>query len=107
MVQSQIVIRKKILDYYESIKKNFPVKKVLLYGSYARQEAREDSDIDVAVVLDLENHNQRCELSAELMHYTLPIDTSIEPRCIFWDEYQHPQPASILFEIIRTGIEIV
>lgn len=107
MAQEQTIVRQKVLQFYRSIKEVFPVKKVLLYGSYARGEATEDSDIDVAVVLDVENRNQRCDITAQLMHHTLPIDTGIEPRCIFWDEYLHPEPASILAEIIRTGIEIV
>jgi predicted nucleotidyltransferase len=107
MAQEQTVIRQKILQYYRSIKDIFPVKKVLLYGSYAKGQATKDSDIDIAVVVDMENQNQRCDITAQLMYHTVPIDPSIEPRCIFWEEYLHPEPASILDEIIRTGIEIV
>jgi hypothetical protein len=55
----------------------------------------------------MENQNQRCDITAQLMYHTVPIDPSIDPRCIFWEEYLHPEPASILDEIIRTGIEIV
>jgi predicted nucleotidyltransferase len=107
MAQVQALIRQKILEFYDSVKHDFPVKKVLLYGSYARGQATVDSDIDVAVVLDEENHNQRCDIGARLFHYAFPIDPRIEPRCIFLDEYQHPEPCSILSEILRTGIEIV
>ena len=35
------------------------------------------------------------------------IDTLIEPKCIFWDEYKKHDKASILAEIIRTGIKII
>jgi len=38
--------------YADVVKRNFRVKKVVLYGSYLRDAAREDSDIDVAVVLE-------------------------------------------------------
>jgi hypothetical protein len=34
------------------------------------------------------------------------VDANIEPKCIFWDEYQHYEKASILAEIIKTGIEV-
>ena len=107
MAQTQVVIRNKIVDFYHSMMPFFPVKKVLLYGSYARGQATDESDIDVAVVLEEQNHNQRCDIGARLMHYASFIDPAIEPRGVFWDEYQHPQPCSILAEIIRTSIEIV
>jgi hypothetical protein len=35
------------------------------------------------------------------------VDPAIEPKCIFWDEYENHDEASILFEIIDTGVEIV
>jgi predicted nucleotidyltransferase len=107
MAQEQALIRTKILEFYDSVKREFPVKKILLYGSYARDEATDDSDIDVAVVLDEKNHNQRCDIGAKLMHYAFFVDPAIEPRCVFLDEYLHPEPCSILEEILRTGIEIV
>lgn len=39
-------------QYTDAIIKHFPVKAVLLYGSFARGDQREDSDIDIAVVVD-------------------------------------------------------
>ncbi len=107
MAQEQALIYQKLHTFYESIRRDFPVKKVLLYGSYARGQAHEDSDIDVAVVVDEKNHDQRCDIGAKLMHHALYIDPAIEPRCVFWDEYQRPEPCSILEEILRTGIEIL
>lgn len=106
MDQSQAVVRQKVLQFYESAKHLFPIKKVLLYGSYARQNARPDSDIDVAVVIDERDHSKRVAITARLLHQAFAIDAAIEPKCVFWDEYKDCDPASILSEIIRTGIEI-
>ncbi len=51
MDQSQAIIREKVLRFYKSVEKLFPIKKVFLYGSYAKDLANEHSDIDVAVVI--------------------------------------------------------
>jgi uncharacterized protein len=41
-----------VRQYAELVRKHFDVDKVILYGSYSRDTARKDSDIDVAVVLN-------------------------------------------------------
>jgi len=41
-----------VKNYAEVVKKAFPVKKIILYGSYAKETAGKDSDIDVTVVFD-------------------------------------------------------
>lgn len=43
-------IRTVVADYF----RDKPVKKVWLFGSYARGEAREDSDVDLLVEIDYE-----------------------------------------------------
>jgi predicted nucleotidyltransferase len=42
-------IRKKLV---EKINKTFPVKKIILFGSYARGETTKDSDIDLLVITE-------------------------------------------------------
>ena len=100
MDQGQAIIRKKVLRFYKSVEKLFPIKKVFLYGSYAKGLANEHCDIDVA------DHSKRIEITAKLFHFAFDIDASIEPKCIFWDEYNNYDKASILSEIINTGVEI-
>jgi uncharacterized protein len=107
MVEKQNLIRQKVLKFYELIKKKYPVKKMILFGSYAKGQATEQSDIDVGVVIDCPDHLRRIEITSTLFRYAGKVDRSIEPKCIFWDEYKEPETASILSEIIRTGIEVV
>jgi predicted nucleotidyltransferase len=106
MDKSQAIIRDKVLRFYQVAKQLFPIKKMLLYGSHARGTATEDSDIDVAVVVDDTDHSRRIEITASLFHAAFDIDATIEPKCIFWDEYVNPEKASILSEIIDKSIEI-
>lgn len=41
-------IKQTVADYF----KDKPVKEVYLFGSYARGEAREDSDIDLGIIIE-------------------------------------------------------
>ena len=107
MDQSQAVVQDKIQRFYHAARELLPIKKVLLYGSYVRGNARPDSDIDVAVVVDESDHSKRVQITAQLFRFAFAVDPAIEPKCIFWDEYATHDPASILSEIIRTGIEVV
>jgi len=84
----------------------FPIKKVLLYGSHAKGHAKADSDIDVAVVVDIADHLKRIDITTALFHCAGEVDVCIEPKCVFWDEYQYCEQGSILSEIKKTAIEI-
>jgi len=95
-----------VAKFYDRIKSVFPIKKVLLFGSCAKGTCRKDSDIDVAVVVDIPDHGRRIDITSSLLHYAWQIDSRIEPKTIFWDEYQNHESASILAEIIRTSIEL-
>ena len=106
MVHEQAVILSKVSKFYESAKQLFPIKKMFLYGSYAKGIATENSDIDVAVVVDETDHSKRFDITAKLFHAASDIDVTIEPKCIFWDEYLNHDKASILAEIISKSIEI-
>lgn len=106
MAKRKSLIDKKISLFYKLVKDVYPIKKVILYGSYAKGTATRNSDIDVGVVVDAPDHLKRVEITANLFHYAGMVDRDIEPKCIFWDEYQSHDKASILAEIIRTGVEI-
>jgi predicted nucleotidyltransferase len=107
MSQEQDIIKQKVLAFYHSARTVFPIKKVLLFGSWAKGNPREWSDIDVAVIVDEKDHLKRMDIGSVLVHYAFSIDPRIEPKTVFYDEYLHPDPASILSEILATGIEIV
>ena len=107
MVKEKSIIKDKALQFYRLIKNIYPVKKIIIYGSYARGDATNQSDIDIGVVLDISDHSNRIEINAALLHYSSKIDTRIEPRCIYLDEYQNSENASIIAEVIRNSFEVV
>jgi len=83
------------------------LKGVYLYGSYARGEADEDSDIDVAVVLAgpvnrAEERRRTSELRAEL---SLRESCVLMPFFLSEDEYSRT-PYAIHRSILREGVPV-
>jgi predicted nucleotidyltransferase len=89
----------KVRKYTRIVKKHFPVKMVILFGSYCTGQAREDSDIDVAVVVD-KIENDTLESEAQLYKLRRSIDFKIEPVLFEKDERD---PAGFFEEILNTG----
>lgn len=44
------VVRKLVTQFAEIVRQNFPVQRVVLFGSQVRGTSHPDSDIDVAVI---------------------------------------------------------
>ena len=107
MAQIPNIVKEKIYNFYTLARENYPIEKMLLYGSYAKGTNSPDSDIDVAVVVNLKDHLERIDITSKLIHFANQVDPAIEPKCVFIDEYQNYDKASILSEILNTGIEIV
>jgi predicted nucleotidyltransferase len=82
------------------------VERVLLFGSHARGEAREGSDIDVLIVSsDFTALNTRERLE-RLGTAAARLWQPIEAIACTPDELAHAAPATLLEEIIRTGVRV-
>lgn len=90
------------LLFVNQIPKELGVKKSYLFGSYAKGTEREDSDIDIAVVL--ENMNNFFEVQMLLMRLRRKIDIRIEPHPINVKDFNESNPFA--YEIAKTGLEI-
>ncbi|MCK4701401.1 MAG: nucleotidyltransferase domain-containing protein [Bacteroidales bacterium] len=92
----------KVKQYRLLLKDHFNIEKVYLFGSYAKDTHREDSDIDVAVVV---NHLEGDYFSTTPLLWKLRrlIDDRIEPVFIEKDN----DKGGFLDEIQKYGIEIV
>ena len=97
MIQKHEIIDK-ILDYFGEKE----VSIIYLFGTVVRGEMREDSDIDVAVVL--ENINDFFEVQMLLMRLRRKIDLRIEPHPINIKDFNENNPFA--HEIVTTGLEI-
>jgi predicted nucleotidyltransferase len=87
-----------VKQYSNVLKKYFDVKKVVLYGSYANNTARLDSDIDVAVIFNrIEDDFLMTE--AKLYRLRRDIDARIEPVLL----EESNDISGFMEEILKTG----
>ena len=106
MAQISNTVKEKINRFSALAGQRYPIEKVLLYGSYVKGTNTADSDIDVAVVINTKDHLKRIEITTVLIHCANKVDSAIEPKCVFADEYRNYDKASILAEILNTAIEV-
>ena len=74
--------------------------KVYLFGSYSKDCARPDSDIDIAVIVPRVKGDY-LSTAASLWRITMDVNTLIEPVLI---EEVHPSP--LYEDILQTGIAV-
>ena len=86
------------------LRKGYPVRRVVLYGSVANGTARQDSDIDIAVVTDAFDDSRLREGGAVLLA-SKEIDLLIETVTLHPDDFDRPFFA-LGRELERTGVEI-
>jgi uncharacterized protein len=96
----QSVIEKVTL-YAGIVRQTMPVKKIILYGSYARETERKDSDIDIAVIVDRID-GDFLELSARLFELVRGIDVRIEPVLL----NENLDKSGFIESILKYGREI-
>lgn len=99
-------VKKFIDDFIKSLDKNkLHIRRVILFGSYARGNPRAYSDIDVAVISDkfTSNRWQNQTKIARATESNQDYTYIIEPIGYSTKEYQNAEPGSFLHEIKRTG----
>ena len=89
-------------EYACAIKANYNYIKIILFGSYAKGNYHEDSDIDIAVVL--KDYSNLMDIQLDLMRLRRKIDSRIEPHPFRESEFELSNP--IVNEIVKYGKEI-
>lgn len=93
-----------VLKYVKVICDNYDVAAIILFGSYAKGNEREDSDIDIAIVIDKFKDNIIDE-EVEFMKLRRDIDYRIEPHIIRIQDYKDISNPFVQ-EVIETGIKV-
>ena len=93
---------KKVKQYRLLLKDHFQLETVYLFGSYARDNYKEDSDIDVAVVVSNVT-GDFFSVNPLLWKLRRQVDDRIEPILID----KNNDRSGFLEEIKRSGIEIL
>ena len=88
-----------VKSFAELIKRRLPVKSVILFGSHVNGNARVDSDIDVAVIVEAAEIDHST-IEFELFKLRREIDLRIEP-VLFYNKTQ--DPSGFFDTILKTG----
>jgi predicted nucleotidyltransferase len=94
-------VKEIVLRYKEKLQSEFSVVKIYLFGSHARANFSEESDIDVAVIVD---KDVKYEDEIGAMRLRRSIDLRIEPHVFSKKEFENRDP--FINEIIKTGVLI-
>lgn len=96
-------VKEDVINYINVLKDDkLPIKKVIVFGSRARRNARGDSDIDVCII------SPKFKNNFEALHYLLmksyQVKALIEPHPYHPKNFIDDDP--LVWEIKKTGITI-
>lgn len=100
MVNKEII--NKVEQFIRLVPAELQVKKSYLFGSFAKESEKEESDIDIALVLG--NMTDFFSAQRQLRKIRRQVDLRIEPHPIGEAEFNHQNPLAV--EIQKTGIEL-
>lgn len=99
------IVTDKIDEYIDILKtKGIKIWRIYLYGSYAKGTYTKDSDIDLAIFLDI-NDIDGFEEDAKFMKLRRTVDLRIEPHTFAKTDFDEADP--FVREIIKTGYRIM
>ena len=90
------------IKYASVVKSKYDFVKIILFGSYARGNYNDDSDIDIAVIL--KDYSNLIDIQLDLMRLRRKIDSRIEPHPFREKDFEITNP--IVNEIIKYGQDI-
>ena len=90
-----------LLKYKTLVSKHFDIDKIILFGSYAKENQRDDSDIDVAVIVNSIDQDF-FSYAPLLWKLRREIDDRIEPILI----EKNNDESGFLKEVLTTGLII-
>lgn len=105
MVRLPDKVKKTIDAYLDALNRdNIPIKEAILFGSYAKGNSREWSDIDIALVSDIFIGN-RIEDKDKIRKITLSVSSEIEVLPFNPKDFGIENP--LAKEILETGIRLI
>ena len=102
MAKKHTTIDMTIKKYIEALEQKVRVSKVVLYGSWAKGQPHEYSDIDLAIFSPDFGKSKLFELQL-LSKLSWEVDESIEAIPYSIDKLTNPEPSSFVYEILKTG----
>ena len=97
-------VKRAIRDYVDKIQQQIPVRKAILFGSFAKGTYDAGSDVDLAIFSDHFETMSRVEGITYLLMNAINYGLDLEPVAFTNKEYD--ERLGIMDEIVRTGIEV-
>lgn len=88
--------------YIDSISTRYSIKQAILFGSFAKGTNHDDSDIDIAIIVN--NIVDIIDTQIDLMKLRRKIDLRIEPHPFMVSDFNQSNP--VVNEILKYGITI-
>lgn len=105
MDQLPTKVKNIVISYLQALgRNNIPIKEAILFGSYARGNYQEWSDIDIALVSDIFEGN-RIDDKDKIRKITLSISSEIEAIPFSPKDFNLQNPFAK--EILTTGIRLL
>lgn len=103
-------ITRSLDDYARELRRRYgeALIELRLFGSFARGEADEESDVDVAVVLEEVDWRTRCDVIDLATDIGLPLDLRISPTVFdraTWDTWRREE-RPLVMDIEREGVPL-
>jgi len=93
-----------VKKFKEAVKSRLDVKKVFIFGSYAKGNFTKDSDIDVCVIADRVENNFMAMF--DIAPLSIGVDLRIESVVFSYDDYRERTSYGLLGEVKRYGVEV-
>lgn len=102
-----MVNRDKVIDLIRTtVREKEPDAQIILYGSRARGDAREDSDWDVIVILNKPpmTHSKRYEIACDIWDKGIDIGEEINTFVYTKDQWNSAPPSLFKYHVKEEGI---
>jgi glucose-1-phosphate thymidylyltransferase len=107
MVFSQSELQQRIEKFLAAVRQRYHVERAFLYGSYARGEQHDGSDIDLVVISPDFRGTPKLERHQELHWIAWKARTTyLSPLGFTPEEYENASPLGLLGEVKDTGIVV-
>ena len=97
-------VREEARRYADEVRRQLPVDKAFLFGSYAKGTADELSDVDVCFFLRDYGGKARVDVGIRLLRIARDFKAYFEPLVFETADIERKNP--FVNEILRTGVEI-
>lgn len=107
MDKNELII--KLKEFKQQIIKKYGVKKIILFGSYSKDIASEDSDVDLIIVGDFKDKGNlhRAPIFYKEWHLVQNIDLPVDIICYTSEEFDKlKNQITIVKEAVEEGMEI-